>query len=123
MSMMTKGCPCKRIVKGLFFLGLLGLFFTLEVTHPLQPRMSRKRSHYAPIRGYLGLQALMPAVAETGDVNDAYGEWQGLPGPFLEDIGPGDGNLFAEPEASHGADRSAFSFPISRSPPVSLPGQ
>jgi hypothetical protein len=121
--MMMKGGPYRRIVKGLFFLGVLGLFFTLEVTHPLHPRLSRKDGHYAPITEYLDFQTPLPAVAETSDENDAYSEWNCLPGPFLEDLGPGNGKLFAEPEESHVADRGTLSFPISRSPPVSIPGQ
>ncbi len=120
--MARKGGPYRRIVKGLFLLGLFGLFFIIEVTHPLHPRLSRNNVQIAPLREYLELQAPLPAVAETSDEYDAYGEWDCLLGPFLEEREPGDSNLFAEPAGSHRVDRGALSLPISRSPPVSIPG-
>jgi hypothetical protein len=120
--MVMKGGPYRGIVKGLFLLGLFGLFFTIEVTHPRHPRLSRNNLRVAPLREYLDLQAPLPAVAETSDEYDAYGEWYGLLGPFPEDREPGDRNLFAEPEGSHRADRGALSLPISRSPPAYILG-
>jgi hypothetical protein len=120
--MVMKGGPYRGIVKGLFLLGLFGLFFTVEVTHPLHPRLSRNNVRVAPLREYLDFQTPLPAVAETSDEYDAYGEWDGLVGPFPEEREPGDRNLFAESEGPHRTDRGALSLPISRSPPVFIPG-
>jgi len=123
VRMVMKGGPYRRIVKGLFLLGLFGLFFSVEATQPLHPRLSRNNLRYAPLREYFDLQAPLPAVAETSDEYDAYGEWDCLLGPFPEDREPGDRNLFAEPQGSPRADRGALSLPISRSPPIPIPGQ
>jgi hypothetical protein len=121
--MMTKGDPYRRIARRFFFVGILGLFFTLELTHPLHPRSCRKNAQYGPLGEYLDLQAPVPAIAETSDENDVYIEWNGLSGPFLEALGPGKGKLFAEPKEYRCADCGALSLPISRSPPVCVSGQ
>jgi hypothetical protein len=117
-----KGGLYKRIAKGLFLLGLFGLFFTIEATHPLHTRLLRNDLRSVPLREYFDLQAPLPAVAETSDEYDAYGEWDCFLGPFPEDREPGDRCLFADSEGPPRADRGTLSLPISRSPPISIPG-
>ena len=118
--MVMKVDPYRKIVKGLLFLGLSGLFFAVEVASPLRPPLSRKSPRVAPLRGHLHIEPLLPAVAEASDENDAYGDGCCLLGPLFDNLDPRDTTFSAEREDFRCANHSDLSFPISRSPPVSV---
>ena len=99
------------------FLGFLGLFLISEGALPSHPGLSGGNMQVAPLGEYPDLQAVTPAVVETGDEYAVYGEWNCLPGPFIRDLDPENDAPFSEPNGFYCADRGVFLPPISRSPP------
>lgn len=106
-----------RILQGFFLLGLLGLFFCFEGTHPLHPRLSSNSRQVSPLRGHFGLQDTLLAVVDQSDGYDANGEWNCLLGPSIKCLEPGDHTAVSEPKRFRRANRIAVSLLITRSPP------